>query len=102
MGIIQKNASSIKKICKSHRVGRLYVFGSSLTKKFKQDSDIDLMVDFKSINKEKYADNYFEFKYALEKVLKRRIDLLEEKAIRNPYLKESINLNKQLVYAEKN
>lgn len=83
-------------------MARLYIFGSSVTKKFRKSSDIDLIVGFKKVNKQNYADNYFEFKYALEKVLKRKVDLLEENAIRNPYLKESINSNKQLVYAEKN
>jgi len=100
--IIRKNIQPVRKLCKGHRVARLYVFGSSLTKKFKKDSDVDLVVDFKNISKEKYADNYFEFKYGLEKILKRDVDLLEEKAIRNPFIKESINSNKQLVYAEKN
>lgn len=100
--IIQKNIQPVRKLCRGHRVARLYVFGSTLTKKFRKNSDVDLVVDFKKVSEEKYADNYFEFKYALEKILKRDVDLLEGKAIKNPYLLESINSNKQLVYAEKN
>jgi len=102
MEFVQENINSINKLCKGHRVARLYVFGSSVTNKFKPSSDIDLVVDFKNISKEKYADNYFELKYGLEKLFEKKIDLLEERAIKNPFLKESINSNKQLIYAEKN
>jgi hypothetical protein len=45
-----------------------------------------------------YADNYFDLKFALEDALKRSIDLLEDKAIKNPYFRNSINLQRQLIY----
>ncbi|WPO77601.1 hypothetical protein [Flavobacterium sp. KACC 22761] len=45
-----------------------------------------------------YADNYFDFKFSLEEIFKRPIDLLEEKAIKNPYFKENLNKQKQLIY----
>ncbi len=47
---------------------------------------------------EDYADNYFDFKFSLQDILKRPIDLLEDKAIKNPYLKESIYKQRELVY----
>jgi len=46
-----------------------------------------------------YADNYFNLKFALEELLSRQIDLLENKAIKNPYLRENINNSKTLLYA---
>lgn len=39
-----------------------------------------------------------QLKYALEDVLGREVDLLEEQAIRNPYLKENIDRTKALMY----
>jgi predicted nucleotidyltransferase len=51
---------------------------------------------------EDYADNYFDLKFSLQDVLKRPIDLLEEKAIKNPYFKESVNSQKLLVYGQRN
>lgn len=78
----------------------LYVFGSVLTEGFGKNSDIDLLVDFLDIPTEDYADNYFDFKFSLQEVLKRPIDLLENQAITNPYLKASLNQQRRLLYAE--
>ncbi|MEI9810450.1 MAG: nucleotidyltransferase domain-containing protein [Bacteroidota bacterium] len=66
--------------------------------KFDQDSDIDLIVNFEPIDVSLYADNYFDFKFSLQTVLNRPIDLLEEKAIKNPYFRQSINRQRQLIY----
>ena len=81
-----------------HHVGKLFVFGSAVNDSMNSESDIDLLVSFKEIKLEDYADNYFDFKFSLEDLFKRDIDLLEEKAIKNPYLIQSINSAKQLVY----
>lgn len=92
--------SSIIELCKIHKVKSLYVFGSVLTDKFNNESDIDLIVDFEDLPIEDYADNYFDFKFSLEGILNRPIDLLEEKAIKNPYFKQNVNQQKQLVYGQ--
>ncbi|MCO5236199.1 MAG: nucleotidyltransferase domain-containing protein [Chitinophagaceae bacterium] len=90
----------ISKLCESHKVRSLYAFGSVLTDKFNKDSDIDLIVDFADINLEDYADNYFDFKFSLQDLLKRPVDLLEYKAISNPYFRQAVNQQRQLVYEE--
>ena len=54
--------------------------------------------DFVEIDVYEYADNYFDLKYSLENLFKRNVDLLEDKAIRNPYLRQSIDSTKQLIY----
>lgn len=46
-----------------------------------------------------YADNYFALKESLEELLNKEIDLLEDKAINNPYLRKSIDASKKLIYA---
>ena len=98
MNLIDQNINSISKLCESHKVNHLYAFGSVLTNKFSEKSDIDLIVDFKEVELLKYADNYFDFKFSLEDLLKRPIDLLEEKAIKNPYFKQSVDNQKKLIY----
>ena len=90
--------NDISKLCETHKVKSLYAFGSVLTEKFNEESDIDLIVDFSNISVEDYADNYFDFIFSLQDILKRPIDLLEDKAIKNPYLKESIYKQRELVY----
>jgi predicted nucleotidyltransferase len=98
MSIVDKNMDKIRALCNKHEVANLFVFGSILTDKFKKSSDIDFLVDFSGVDLYDYADNYFELKTSLEKLLNRQIDLLEDKAIKNPYLRKSIDTSKQLIY----
>ncbi len=98
MKLIDKNKDVIVSLCKQYRVKRLFVFGSVLTQRFNKNSDIDIIVDFEDIDLYKYADNYFDLKAALELLFKRKVDLLEDKAIKNPFLRQSIDTTKQLIY----
>ena len=98
MRIIDKNIDKIKTICARHKVSRLFVFGSVTTTNFKVESDIDFLVDFVGVDLYDYADNYFDLKSSLEDLLKRDIDLLEDKAVKNPYLRQSIDSSKKLIY----
>ena len=98
MNLIEKHNRKLKKLCDEHSVSKLYVFGSIVNKSFSKDSDIDFIVTFKPIQLNNYADNYFDFKFSLEDLFKRNIDLLEAKALKNPFLKRSIDRTKELVY----
>jgi predicted nucleotidyltransferase len=98
MNLIQNNINDIMNLCKTHKVKSLYAFGSVLTDKFNSESDIDLIVDFENLDVLDYGDNYYELKFSLENILKRSIDLLEEKAIKNPYFRKTVNENKVLIY----
>lgn len=98
MDRLQKYQAAIVKLCKAHKVKSLYAFGSVLSDNFNAESDIDLIVDFANMEVEDYADNYFDFKFSLQELFKRPIDLLEEKAIKNPYFRESVNQKRELVY----
>jgi predicted nucleotidyltransferase len=100
MNPIESHNSDITKLCKMHKVKSLYAFGSVLTEKFNTESDIDLIVEFQPLDVLDYADNYYDLKFSLETILKREIDLLEEKAIKNPYFRKTINQNKQLIYGQ--
>lgn len=98
MNVIDKNIERLKKLCSKHRVAKLYVFGSAISDHFSKDSDIDFMVSFDNVDLNKYADNYFDFKFSLEELFNRDIDLLEEKAIKNPFFKQSIDNSKKIIY----
>ncbi|PQJ08721.1 nucleotidyltransferase [Flavipsychrobacter stenotrophus] len=98
MSIFDQNSAIIEKICVSHNVKKLYAFGSVLTEKFNSESDIDLIVDFDVMEVEKYADNYFDLKFSLQDIFKHPIDLLEEKALKNPYFRQSISQHRKVVY----
>ena len=100
MGLIETYKEQILLLCKNYKVKSLYSFGSVNSKLFTVDSDVDLMVDFNTTDPLEYAENYFELKFALEKILNRSIDLLENKAIKNPLLRESIDSSKVLIYGQ--
>ena len=100
MNELETYTPQIIKLCKTHKVKSLYAFGSVLTDQFNTNSDIDFIVDFSNINVEDYADNYYDFKFSLQNILKRPIDLIEEKAIKNPYFKKSVNQQRKLVYGQ--
>lgn len=85
-------------LCRQHRVKTLYAFGSVLTGKFGKDSDVDLIVKFDDMPVERYADNYFDFKFSLQDIFDRPVDLLEEQALKNPYFIKELNATKQLIY----
>ncbi len=98
MKLIESNQKKIVALCKKYKVKRLFVFGSILTDRFNSLSDIDFLVDFDKEKIKDYFDNYFDFKYSLEDLLNRKVDLLEDQTIKNPYLKESIDNTKALIY----
>ena len=95
---LDKYKGDIRKLCQQNKVRSLYVFGSVLTDKFSEKSDIDLLVDIDSNDPLDYADNYFSLKFALQELLKRSIDLLESKALKNPYIIKNIDRSKSLLY----
>lgn len=99
MGRLDNYISSIIELCKINKVKTLYAFGSVLTNHFRDDSDIDMIVEIDSANPLEYADCYFNLKFALQDLLKRPVDLLESKAVRNEYLRREIDNSKQLIYA---
>lgn len=95
---LEQYKAAIIKLCKIHKVKSLYAFGSILTDNFDSESDIDLIVDFTNMEVEDYADNYFDFKFSLQEIFKRPVDLLEEKAIKNPYFRENVDRQRELIF----
>ncbi len=100
MKLIELNIDKIIEICKRFHVRKLWVFGSILTPRFREESDIDLCVDFdrSKIKLLDYADNFFDFQYALEDLFGRRVDLTEDTAVKNPYFREELDETRRLIY----
>ena len=99
MKTILKNVQpNIAKLCRKHGVRQLYAFGSVLTPRFNKDSDVDFLVDFKKEEIEDYFTNYFDLKYALETLLGREVDLVEDNAIKNPVFRRNVDRTKSMIY----
>ena len=101
MKFLENHIIDIRKLCENHKVKALYAFGSVITEKFDDNSDVDLVVDFQSLDILDYADNYYDLKFSLEDILKRPIDLLEDKAIKNPYFRQNLDKQRQLIYGQR-
>jgi len=90
--------SKIGDLCRKYKVRKLFVFGSVLTDRFNEQSDVDLIVDFDKKEINDYFINFFDFKYSMEDLFGRKVDLLEDKPIKNSYLRKNIEHTKTLIY----
>ena len=98
MNLIELNIDRIIALCKKYKVNKLFVFGSILSDRFNKESDVDFIVNFDKAQVTDYFSNFFDLKYALEEILGREVDLLEEQTIKNPYLKKNVDATKTLIY----
>lgn len=98
MNVIEQNSKQIQKLCFEHMVDQMFVFGSVLTDDFNENSDIDFLVKFGKVDLYEYFNNLLNLKENLENILDRKVDILEMQAVKNPYLKKSIDSNKLLIY----
>jgi predicted nucleotidyltransferase len=100
MNVLNQHIEQIRDACSLNQVKRLFAFGSVTRDDLNNQSDIDLVVEFNDTDPISYTDHYFNLKEKLQQLLKRPIDLLEEKAIRNPFLRIEIDKTKVLLYGE--
>lgn len=75
-----------------------YLKGRVTREDFNDQSDIDLVVDFNENDPFKYTDLYFNLKSRLEDILRRQVDLLEERAISNKFFREQLEKTKVKIY----
>jgi predicted nucleotidyltransferase len=98
MKLIEQNKQKLNQLCVDHHVKQLYLFGSILTDQFNDESDIDMLIQFSTINLEDYFDNYMDFKEKLELLFERSVDLVENQAIKNPVFRKVVDREKQMIY----
>ena len=94
-GVIQKYLPQIRQLMQHYGVQRAYAFGSAVKDTMKEGSDVDFIISFpEDMDYETYGNNYFELLYSLQDLLKKDVDLVTEKTLKNPYLLQSINQHK--------
>jgi predicted nucleotidyltransferase len=100
MSPIQTNLEEIVRLCRRYQVRRLAAFGSILRGDFDpQRSDADFLVEFKPVPVAIRMQNYLALREALASMLARSVDLIEEGAIQNPYILQSVAQQQQVLYA---
>jgi hypothetical protein len=99
-GLIQSNLEEIAGLCRRYRVRRLAAFGSILRGDFDPlRSDADFLVEFEPVPVAVRMQNYLALREALASLLSRPVDLVEDGAIRNPYILQSVSEQQQVLYA---
>jgi uncharacterized protein len=100
--ILEKHKDRLAEECQRFGVRRLEVFGSAARGDFDPaKSDFDFIVSFADKTPGTYADRYFDFATAVERLLGRKIDLLTERCVRNPYFRREVETARQIVYDER-
>lgn len=86
-------------LCKEHQVKFLYAFGSAINQSFDETySDIDLIVEIESNDPLERGDLLIGLWDKLELFFGRKVDLLTESSIKNPFLKKEIDRTRKLIY----
>ena len=103
MKLIELNLQRIIDLCRKHKVKSLAVFGSILTDRFNDNSDVDLLVDFEDYDHDNpqefdYVSNFLDLQDSLESILKRKVDMVVASALRNKYFINNVNRTKQVIY----
>ncbi|HMI66389.1 MAG TPA: nucleotidyltransferase domain-containing protein [Cyclobacteriaceae bacterium] len=97
--LIKEKYTAFVDICKSHKVDKIYAFGSSITDHFDpQTSDIDIVVKIDIDDPVARGDALLSLWDDLEILFRRKVDLLTDDSIHNPYLKSNIDRTKKLIY----
>lgn len=98
--LVKKRQDDIIALCKKHQVKSLYLIGSAARDNVHKDSDIDFLYSLneKDIPDNQYANNFFDFKEALQEMLNSKIDLVAEDYLKNPYFIKSIEHDKIKLY----
>ena len=99
MQTIETKREALDGLCLQYHVGSLEVFGSAATGNLREDSDLDFLVEFLTVDSMSLADQYFGLLVALERLFDRKVDLMTRRSLRNPYFVDSVEKTRQLLYA---
>jgi predicted nucleotidyltransferase len=99
VAVISDKLDELKVLCERFGVTKLELFGSAATGEFDQSrSDLDFLVEFERLQTMNAFHQYFGFRQSLEDLFGRKIDLVDPKAMRNPYFIRSVNQSRTTVH----
>jgi predicted nucleotidyltransferase len=98
--VLSGKIEALAAMCRQYMVQRLEIFGSVADGTFDPErSDLDFLVTFSECSPREHYERYFGLIESLEALFSRRVDLVEESAMRNPYFIRQVNESKKLLYA---
>ena len=92
------SAGKLEAFCRTWKVKELSLFGSVLRDDFGPDSDIDVLVVFAE-DAEWSLWDIVEIRDELKTLFGREVDLVEKRALRNPFRKHEILKTHEVIYA---
>jgi uncharacterized protein len=99
-GLVSKQ-QEIAAVCRQFGVSRLDVFGSAAVGGFDPaTSDYDFIASFSAQPAVSMGRRFVGFCDALEALLGRKVDLMTDRPIDNPYLRAAVNATRKMVYAQ--
>lgn len=98
--LVQSRHAQVIELCRRLGIARLDLVGSAARDDFDEArSDIDFLVDLGSDPQRNPLDVYFALKDALQTLFDRPVDLVSSGAVRNPYVKASLERDRQTVFS---
>jgi predicted nucleotidyltransferase len=100
--LIDKKRNDLGELCRRYGVARLYLFGSAATGQcVKASSDLDFVVELADREPTgAYADRYLGLAEELEQLFGRKVDLITEESVRNPFFRREVEATRQLIYGQ--
>ena len=96
---VRERSAEIAELCRRFHVRRLDIFGSAARGDFDPArSDLDFVVEFEPDHPLGGFEIYFWLKEALEALFGRKVDLVSQGAVENPYLRKSIDASRENVH----
>lgn len=101
IAIIEDQKAALAELCRKHGVLRLDLFGSAAQSDefHAESSDLDFLVEYSPCSPAEHYERYFGLLEDLERLFGRRIDLVESRAMRNPYFIRRVSESRRAVYA---
>ncbi len=100
LDMVLARRAEVGALCRRFHVRRLDLFGSAARGTFDPSrSDLDFVVTYEDLPTADFADVFFGLQEALANLFGKPVDLLTDESIRNPYLRESIENSRMVLYA---
>ena len=96
---LQSHLPLVIELFKKHKITSAYAFGSVVTDKFNDESDVDFIINFdEGLDPLERGELWWDLYESLVDNIHREVDLITEKSLKNPYFIEEVNETKVKIY----
>lgn len=88
----------VEEFCRKWKIKELAIFGSAIGEDFRPDSDVDVLVVYQDNAAWSFSD-LMTAEEELKQIFGREVDLVEKRAIRNPFRRHHILSHREVIYA---